>query len=71
MGGLGRYGPVAIRAAVSRRLDNPGPPPSVDNQSGDGRAAQAIAWLIGRAERPSEWMPGPMSKVHLAPKLSA
>jgi UDP-N-acetylglucosamine 2-epimerase (non-hydrolysing) len=63
--------PLAIRTAVSRRLDNPELPPSADNPYGDGRAseraAQAIAWLLGRAERPEEWTPSRVSPVHSSP----
>ncbi len=60
--------PIAIRSAVGRRLDDPALPSSVNNPYGDGRAAeraaQAVAWLLGRAERPCDWTPGPDSPAH-------
>jgi UDP-N-acetylglucosamine 2-epimerase (non-hydrolysing) len=53
--------PAAIQRAVTRRLDHPALPPESENPYGDGhaapRCAQAIAWLLGRAERPVDWTP--------------
>lgn len=50
-----------ILASVSERLTDYELPPSTTNPYGDGRAAarcsQAIAWLLGLAERPADWVP--------------
>jgi UDP-N-acetylglucosamine 2-epimerase (non-hydrolysing) len=51
----------AIVASVANWLDRPELPPIAQNPYGDGhaapRAAEAIAWLLGRATRPSDWIP--------------
>lgn len=63
----------AIHEAVSRRLDHPDLPPSTRNPYGDGfaarRSARAIGWLLGRGERPEDWVPGETNGI--APRLSA
>lgn len=62
--------PARIIAAVTARLNRPAPP-STSNPYGDGhaadRAAQAIAWLLGRGPRPKDWVGQPAPSGRPAP----